>query len=97
MPTYIVLANFTQQGIENIKDSPTRLDAVKQAAQRTGGEIKAFYLTMGRYDMVIVAEATSEEALAKVLLATGAQGSVRTETLSAFTEAEYRKLIAELP
>ena len=97
MPTYIVLANFTQQGIENIKDSPTRLDAVKQAAQRTGGEIKAFYLTMGRYDMVIVAEATSEEALAKVLLATGAQGSVRTETLGAFTEAEYRKLIAELP
>jgi uncharacterized protein with GYD domain len=97
MPTYIVLANFTQQGIENIKDSPTRLNAVKQAAQRTGGEIKAFYLTMGRYDMVIVAEATSEEALAKVLLATGAQGSVRTETLRAFTEDEYRKLIAELP
>jgi uncharacterized protein with GYD domain len=97
MPTFIVLANFTQQGIEKIKDSPTRLDAAKQAAQRMGGAIKAFYLAMGRYDMVIVAEAPNEETLAKVILATGAQGSIRTETLRAFTEDEYRKLIAELP
>lgn len=97
MPSFIVLANFTEQGIENIKDSPARLDAAKQAAQRMGGAIKAFYLTMGRHDMVIVAEAPNEETLAKVLLATAAQGSIRTETLRAFTEDEYRKLIAELP
>ena len=97
MPTYIVLASYTQQGVENVKDSPARLDAVKQAAQRMGGAIKAFYLTIGRHDMVIIAEAPNEETLAKLLLATAAQGSVRTETLRAFTEDEYRKLISELP
>ena len=97
MPTYIILASYTQQGIESIKDSPARLDAVKQAAQRMGGAIKAFYLTIGRHDMVIIAEAPNEETLAKLLLATAAQGSVRTETLRAFTEDEYRKLIGELP
>jgi uncharacterized protein with GYD domain len=62
-----------------------------------GGAIKAFYLTIGRHDMVIIAEAPNEETLAKLLLATAAQGSVRTETLRAFTEDEYRKLISELP
>ena len=97
MPTYIVLTNFTQKGIENIKESPTRLAAVKEAAQRMGGEVKAFYLTMGRHDIVLVAEAPNEEALAKLLLSIGAQGNVRTETLRAFTEDEYRKIIAELP
>jgi uncharacterized protein with GYD domain len=75
MPTHVVLVDFTQKGVENIKDSPARLDAVKQAAQRMGGTLKEFYLTMGSHDMVIVAEAPNEETLAKVLLATQRKGA----------------------
>jgi uncharacterized protein with GYD domain len=97
MPTYITLTSYTQKGIENIKESPARLDAVKQAARRMGGEVKAFYLTMGQYDIVLVAEAPNEETLAKLLLTIGAQGNVRTQTLRAFTEDEFRKIVAELP
>ena len=97
MPTYIMLANYTKQGIENIKDSPTRLDAAKQAAKSMGGAIKAFYLTMGQYDMVVVCEAPDDETMAKLALAIGSQGAIRTETLRAFTEEEYRKIIAALP
>lgn len=97
MPTYITLAHYTPQGIANIKDSPARLDAAKQAAQALGAEVKAFYLTMGQYDLVVVIEAPDEETVAKLILATGAQGNVRTETLRAFTEAEFRKLVAALP
>jgi uncharacterized protein with GYD domain len=97
MPTYITLAHYTQQGISNIKDSPARLDAAKQAAQALGAEVKAVYLTMGQYDLVVVIEAPDEETVAKLILATGAQGNVRTETLRAFTEAEFRKLVAALP
>ena len=97
MATYIVLANFTQKGIEHIKESAARLDANKKAFQAMGAELKKFYLTMGRYDMVIVAEAPDDETVAKLALAVGSAGAVRTETLRAFTEDEYRKIISALP
>jgi len=97
MATYIILTSFTQKGIENIKESATRLDANKKAFQAMGAELKEFYLTMGRYDMVVVAEGPDDETAAKLSLAIGSAGAVRTETLRAFTEDEYRKIIAALP
>ena len=97
MATYIMLVNYTQKGIENIKESPARLDAVKQAFQAMGAEFKEFYLVMGRYDMVVIGEAPDDETVAKLALAIGSGGSVRTETLKAFSEDEYRKIIAALP
>jgi uncharacterized protein with GYD domain len=97
MPTYIILNQWTQQGLQTIKDAPARLDAAKKAAQAMGGEIKTFYLVMGQYDFVVIAEAPNDEAVAKLLLAVGAQGNFRTETLKAFTEDEYRKIVASLP
>ncbi|MBI2462417.1 MAG: GYD domain-containing protein [Candidatus Rokubacteria bacterium] len=97
MPTYVSLLNYTHQGIQNIKDSPKRLDAAKKLLKGMGGELKAFYLTMGAYDIVVVAEAPSDEAMARFALAVGSAGNVRTTTLKAFTEAEYRKIIQGLP
>lgn len=97
MPTYISLVNYTDQGIRNIKDSPKRLDAAKKLLKDLGGELKAFYLTMGAYDIVIVAEAPSDEVVAKFSLAAASLGNVRTTTLKAFTEAEFRKIVGTLP
>lgn len=97
MPTYVSLLNYTHQGIQNIKDSPKRLDAAKKLLKGMGGELKEFYLTMGAYDIVVVAEAPSDEVMAKFALAVGSAGNVRTTTLKAFTEAEYRKIIQGLP
>jgi uncharacterized protein with GYD domain len=97
MPTYIGLMRWTQKGIENVKDSPARLDAAKAAFQAAGAEIKEFYMVMGQYDMVVVTEAESEDAAVKATLAVAANGSVRSETLRAYTEDEYRRLIGELP
>jgi uncharacterized protein with GYD domain len=97
MATYIVLTNYTQQGIANIKESPSRLDAAREAIKAMGGELKAFYLTMGRYDAVSIVEAPDDETIAKLALAIGSQGAIGTETLRAFTEDEYRQIIAGLP
>lgn len=97
MPTYISLMHYTQQGIEKIKEGPARLDRAKAAAKAAGGEIKAYYLTMGQYDAVVIIEAPSDEALAKSNLAIASAGAIRTETLRAFSEEEYRKIIAALP
>ena len=97
MPTYISLVNYTDQGIRNVKDSPKRLDAAKKMLKTMGGEIKDFYLTMGGYDIAIVAEAPSDDVITKFSLASGSLGNVRTTTLKAFPEAEYRKIIGALP
>jgi uncharacterized protein with GYD domain len=97
MPTYVILINYTQQGIQNVKESPARLDAAKKAFKAAGGELKEWYLTMGGYDAVVIAEGPNDETAATLALAIAAQGSVRTQTMRAFTEPEYRKLISSLP
>ena len=97
MATYIVLINYTDQGIRNIKDSPQRADAARQALSDMGGEMKELYMTMGGYDLVVVSEAPSDDVMAKFALKIGSLGNVRTTTLKAFTEAEYRGIIQSLP
>lgn len=96
MPTYITLIRYTNKGIENIKELPDRVDAAREAFRSLGGNMKAFYLTMGHYDAVSIGEAPNDETMAKALLALGSQGNVQTETLKAFTEDETKKIIGDL-
>ncbi len=97
MPTYVVLNSWTDQGIRNVKESPQRLDASRKAIEAAGGKVLGFYLTMGRYDSVLIVECPSDEAAAALAMGAGSQGSIRTETLKAFPEAEYRRIIAKIP
>lgn len=96
MPTYITLINWTDQGIRNVEEAPQRLDAGKKATEVVGGKMTSFYLTMGRYDTVIINEFPSDEAAATYLLSLGRLGNVRTETLKALTEEEFRNIVAKL-
>jgi uncharacterized protein with GYD domain len=96
MATYISLIRFTSQGITTVKDGPARLEAGKETLRRFGSELRAFYLTMGRYDIVTISEAPDDIAAAKVALAVGSAGNVSTETLRAFSEEEYRDIVAAL-
>lgn len=96
MPHYVTLMRYTHQGISRIKDSPSRLDAAREAAESEGGKIHAWYLTMGQYDAVLISEFPSDEACAKFSLSAAALGNISTETLKAFPEAEYRKIIHSL-
>ena len=96
MTTYIMLANWTEQGIQKAKDSPRRLDAAKKALKDMSGEIKSFYLTMGDYDMVVIFEAPDDAVAARFSLQLGMLGNVRTRTLKAFPEAAYREIINSL-
>lgn len=96
MPTYVSLVRYTDQGVRNIKESPARLDAAKKAFQAAGGELKQFFLLMGKYDICIISEGPNDETAGKIALSLASLGNVRTETFRAFTESEYRKLISEL-
>ena len=97
MATYISLIRWTGKGIENVKDSPNRLEVAKKAFKAAGAEMKAFYMVMGQYDMVVITEAPDDETASRVVLSVGATGSIRTETFRAFTEGEYQKIIGALP
>ena len=96
MNTYIALVSWTQKGIQDIKESPSRLEKAKALVASAGGEMKSFYMTMGRYDMIAIIEAQDDAAYDKVMLTLGSKGGVRSETLRAFPEDEYRKIIAEV-
>ncbi|BAB49590.1 mll2465 [Mesorhizobium japonicum MAFF 303099] len=96
MTTYIVLMNWTEQGAKSVRDSPKRLDAARKQLGDMGGSFKAFYLTMGEYDMVAVVEAPDDAVLARFSLMLAAAGNVRTRTLKAFPEFAYREIISSL-
>lgn len=96
MATYITLLRWTQQGAANVKESPKRLDAGREAFKKLGVEIKDTYMTMGRYDLVCVIEGPDDDTVAAALLSLGSQGNVQTETLKAWTEDDYRKITGSL-
>jgi len=97
MPTYISMLRYTQQGISSAKNAPARIDAAKEAYKKAGGDLKAIYLTMGQYDLVVIAEMPNDETVARTALALGMQGKIRSETMRAFTETEFRKIAGSLP
>ena len=96
MSAYMLLCNFTDQGIRTVKDVPKRRAAARELGKKLGVEIKAGYLAMGTYDLVIHAEAASDDAMAKFLLSMASRGNVRTTTLKVFPEAEFDKILAAL-
>jgi uncharacterized protein with GYD domain len=93
MPSYILLTQWTDQGIKNAKGAPRRQQDAREMAKTFGVEWKSVYMTMGAYDFVMTIEAPHDAAVAKFVLSLCALGNVRTTTLKAFTETEYRAII----
>ena len=93
MATYVVLSHFTDQGIRGVKDSPKRAAAFKAAAKKAGVTVKAFYWTLGRYDMISILEAPNTETITALGLSVGKLGNVRTETLRAFDKEEMGAIL----
>ena len=96
MPTYISLIRYTEQGVRTFTDLAQRIEETKTAGEAVGAKLVGYYLTMGQYDAVAISEAPDDHTIAKLALAAGARGNVRTETMRAFTEDEAKKIAAEL-
>ncbi len=97
MPSYIMLNRYTSEGIGKVKQSPDRIDALKPVFKANGAEIREVFFVMGPYDTVLVVEAPDDETCARLSLTISAAGNVHVETLRAFTEGEFRKIVAKLP
>ena len=96
MPTYIVLGNFTDQGIRNIKDSPKRASAVKEGAKKVGASVKSLYWTLGAYDVALVVDAPDDQSVAALLFSIGSLGNVRTQSLKAFEADEVERILGKI-
>jgi uncharacterized protein with GYD domain len=97
MATYMIMSKWTSQGLQNLKQSPARLDAARKAYESVGIKMSHFWIVTGQYDMIAILEAPDDAAVAKAILTSASQGSFTTETCRAFTEDEYRKIIGGLP
>ena len=96
MSNYVVLIDWTEQGIKNVKDTVKRAKSFESAIEKAGGKSLGFYYTIGRYDMVAIVQAPTDEAIASVLFSLGSLGNVRTETLKAFSTHEAANIIEKL-
>ena len=96
MPTYIVLGQFTDQGIRNIKETTKRAQALKDMAQKFGATVTAVYWTLGQYDIATIVEGPDDTSVNALLLSIGALGNVKTQTLRAFSADEMDRILGTM-
>ena len=96
MSTYLILWNWTDQGLRGFKESPKRVEAFRQLVEKNGGKVTQFLYTLGKYDGAALVEAPNDEALLKVTLSLGSLGNVRTTTLKAWTASEAAKVFGQV-
>ena len=96
MATYIVLLNFTDQGIRNVRQTIDRANAFEALVKKHGGTRKSLYWTQGAHDLVATIETPNEESAMAILLTLGSLGNVRSQTLRAFSSEEMERIIGKL-
>lgn len=97
MPTYIILMNYTDQGVRNIKQSPALIETGDKALVALEGRLIGAYPVMGEYDRVVIIELPSDEIAMTTVLGLNAAGNVRTKTLKAFTREQFTEIIKKMP
>jgi uncharacterized protein with GYD domain len=94
---FILSLSWTEQGIKGVKDFAKRAQAGRDAGKKLGVEIEQVFLTTGESDLLLILEAANGDNVAKLALVLGSQGNVRTRISRAWTEAEFGKMLSELP
>lgn len=93
MPTYVILANFTEKGAHDVKDTVKRAEKFKEMAKKSGVTVKDMYWTLGETDIVTICEGPDDETATAMSLSVAAGGNIRTQTMRAFSAAEMTKIL----
>ena len=97
MPTYVALARWTDQGVRNVKDTVTRVEQARAAAEKAGGRLIGTWWTQGAYDLVAVLDLPDDETTSAFALSLAMAGNIRTETMRAYTAEEMQRILQKLP
>jgi uncharacterized protein with GYD domain len=96
MITYVMLVNFTDQGIRTAKDTLKRTEGFRDMAKKLGVTVREVFWTQGQYDIVAITEAPDEISGTALNMSLCTLGNVRTQTLRAFSAAEMKQIIAKM-
>jgi uncharacterized protein with GYD domain len=96
MSNYVMLANWTDQGMRTIEESPKRIDTARKSLEEMGGRFLSVFITMGEYDLIITYDAPDDAVAARFALLLGKLGNVRTSSMKAFPEEAYRQIVHTL-
>jgi uncharacterized protein with GYD domain len=83
MPTYIMLATLTSDGVQTVKNNPNRIREVNREVEQLGASVKAQWATLGEFDFVSVVEVPDEKVMARVSLELGSRGTARYTSFAA--------------
>jgi uncharacterized protein with GYD domain len=97
MASYVVLVNFTEQGIRHIKQTTERAKQLVNAAANLGITIKDIYWTMGAYDAVFTADGPDDDTMTALAVSMGSIGNIRTQTMRAFSADEMKRILDKVP
>jgi uncharacterized protein with GYD domain len=96
MSTYVILANYTEQGAKRIREIGKATEQWKDDIEKAGGKLVSFYSLMGSYDFVVIVEYPSDESALQRLLTMAMRGDFRTTTCKAFSSEEYAKIVKRI-
>jgi uncharacterized protein with GYD domain len=96
MPSYVLLFNWTEQGVRTAKETTRRADRLKAQAEKLKVKVRETLWTMGPYDALALLDAPDDAAASALAIWMGSQGNVRTLTMRCYTAAEMAKIVADL-
>jgi uncharacterized protein with GYD domain len=96
MATYIMLANFSDQGLKTVKQSTERAGAFRQMAAKAGATVKEIYWALGAHDVIAIYDAPDDETATALSLSVASRGNVRSETLRVFSADEMKKVLGKM-
>ncbi len=96
MATYLLLGNFTDQGIKNVKETTKRADAFREMSAKAGVTVKELFWCLGQFDILAILEAPDDDTLTALTLSVGSLGNIRSQTLRAFTPKEMGLILAKM-
>ena len=93
MPTYVMLTNLTPEGVQTLKNNPTRVQEVNKEVEQLGVTVKDQWATLGQFDFITVIEAPDDTTMAKVSVELGSRGTMSSQTLAAMPAEDLAKAL----
>ena len=93
MPVYVMLTNLTPEGVQTLKNNPTRVQEVNKEVEQLGVKVKDQWATLGQYDFITIVEAPDDQTMAKVSVELGSRGTMSTQTLAAMPAGDLAKAL----
>jgi uncharacterized protein with GYD domain len=91
MPTFVMLTNLTSEGVQTLKNNPSRIQEVNKEVEQLGVTVKDQWATLGQYDFITIVEAPDDQTMAKVSVELGSRGTMSSQTLVAIPAEEFAK------